>query len=269
MGGGLVENHDRRLLEQQPRDRQPLLLTAGEPVATVPDDRVEAVGQRPHNGCNHGRLHRRPHLLLARLGTGVDEVRPDRVVEQMRILGDNAHGVAQRSQGDVADVMAADPDRPGPRVVHPGHQLADRRLPGAGRPHQGHQLTGCDAERDVMQDGFGYPPVEDGHRLQRRQRHLVRGRVTEADVVEFDRRRPARQVDRIRPVGDGRRQVEHLEHPLEGDQRGHHVDVDVRQLRQRPIEAGQVRRQRDDRADLKYTLGREPAADSVDDGGRQ
>ena len=46
VGGGLVEHHDVRRLEQQPSDRQPLALPAGEPVATVPHHRVEAVGQR-------------------------------------------------------------------------------------------------------------------------------------------------------------------------------------------------------------------------------
>ena len=37
-------------LEQQPGDRQPLPLAAGEPVAAVTDDGVEAVGQRPRRG---------------------------------------------------------------------------------------------------------------------------------------------------------------------------------------------------------------------------
>jgi hypothetical protein len=32
VGGGLVQDHDRRRLEQQPGDRDPLLLTARQPV---------------------------------------------------------------------------------------------------------------------------------------------------------------------------------------------------------------------------------------------
>ena len=44
--GRLVEHDDVGRLEQQPGDRQPLLLAAGQPVAAVADDGVEAVGQR-------------------------------------------------------------------------------------------------------------------------------------------------------------------------------------------------------------------------------
>ena len=44
--GRLVEDDDVGRLEQQPGDGQPLLLAAGQPVAAVADDRVEAVGQR-------------------------------------------------------------------------------------------------------------------------------------------------------------------------------------------------------------------------------
>jgi hypothetical protein len=45
VGGRLVEDHDRRVLEQHAGDRQPLLLAAGQPVAALADDGVVAVGQ--------------------------------------------------------------------------------------------------------------------------------------------------------------------------------------------------------------------------------
>ncbi len=120
-----------------------------------------------------------------------------------------------------------------------------------------------------MQDGLGRTLVEHRHRLQGGQRHLVRGRVAESDVVELDRGRAGRQVDRAWPVGDRRWQVEHLENPLEGNQGGHHVDVDVRQLGQRAVEARQIGGQRDDGTDLQGPLGGEPPAHAVDDRGRQ
>src|SRR6266508_1157546 len=46
VGGGLVQQQDARVLEDHPGDRDPLLLPARQPVATLPDDRVVAVGQR-------------------------------------------------------------------------------------------------------------------------------------------------------------------------------------------------------------------------------
>jgi hypothetical protein len=45
MRGGLVKHHDGRRLEQQPGQRDPLLLAAGQPEAAVAHDGVQAVGQ--------------------------------------------------------------------------------------------------------------------------------------------------------------------------------------------------------------------------------
>ena len=56
MSGGLVEDDHPRTLEEQPGDRQPLLLTAGEPVPTVADNGVEALGQGVDEPQHLGRL---------------------------------------------------------------------------------------------------------------------------------------------------------------------------------------------------------------------
>ena len=45
VGGGLVEDHDGGRLQQQPGQGDALLLAAGQPVAAVAHDRVQAVGQ--------------------------------------------------------------------------------------------------------------------------------------------------------------------------------------------------------------------------------
>ena len=46
-GGRLVEDEDPRILEQHPRDRDPLLLAARQLVAALADDRVVALGAAP------------------------------------------------------------------------------------------------------------------------------------------------------------------------------------------------------------------------------
>ena len=45
VGGGLVQDDEAGALEQQPGDREALLLAAGETVAAVADDGLEALGQ--------------------------------------------------------------------------------------------------------------------------------------------------------------------------------------------------------------------------------
>ena len=62
VGGGLVEDDDRGLLEQQPGDGEPLPLAAGEPVAAVADHGVEAVGESTDQGRDLRGLEGGPDL---------------------------------------------------------------------------------------------------------------------------------------------------------------------------------------------------------------
>ena len=105
----LVEDHHGRILEQQAGDRQALLLAAGQAVAAVADDGVEAVGQR-RRWCRGSapRRHAATQLVGGGVGLGVAQVVADRLVEQVRVLGDDADGGAQRVERQVADVVAVD-----------------------------------------------------------------------------------------------------------------------------------------------------------------
>jgi hypothetical protein len=87
-------------------------------------------------------------------------------------------------------------------------------------------------------------------------------------VVELDaaasgggRRRPAS------PAPGG--QVEHLEDPVEADQRGHHVDPHVGEPLQRSEQPQQQVAERDQGADAEAPLDRQVAADAVDQRGRE
>src|SRR5690606_32901767 len=62
--GGLVEDQHGRVAQDGARDRQTLLLTAGEPVAAFTDDRVVPVGQGGDVVVDLGGLRRRVQLLV-------------------------------------------------------------------------------------------------------------------------------------------------------------------------------------------------------------
>ena len=66
VGGRLVEDHDPRLGQQQPGDRQALALAARQPVAALADHGVETVGQRAHEPRQPGLVERRPQVVVAR-----------------------------------------------------------------------------------------------------------------------------------------------------------------------------------------------------------
>ena len=86
----LVEDDDVGRLEEQPGDRDPLLLAARQPVAAVADERVEAVRQGLDQGQDLRRPERLEQLGVGGIGPGVEQVRADRLVEQVGVLGDDA-----------------------------------------------------------------------------------------------------------------------------------------------------------------------------------
>ena len=157
----------------------------------------------------------------------------------MRVLGDDADGVAQRVQRRLAYVQPADQYGAVGHVVHPGYQHRRGGLPRPGRPDQGHHLPRLDPEGQPAQDRLGHRTVQDGHVLQGGQRHLGGARVPEHHVAELDRGGTGRYRPGVGALPDPGREVEHLEDPLEGDQRAHHVDPHVGQRGQRSVEPGQ------------------------------
>ena len=90
VAGRLVEDHHGRILEQQPGDRQALLLAARQAVAALADDRVEPVGQGRDRVEDAGGPARGDELVDGRVRLGVAQVVADRVVEQVGVLGDHA-----------------------------------------------------------------------------------------------------------------------------------------------------------------------------------
>jgi hypothetical protein len=221
--GRLVKHDHRRGLEQQPGQGEALLLPAGEAVAPVPHDRVQPVRQRRDRLPDPGRLAGLDQLLFGRRWPRVQQVGPDRVVEQVRVLRHDTDHRPQRLQRQVADVMPAEPHRPAHRVIQPRHQVRDRRLPRPRRPDQRGQLPRGHLEGHVPQHPritgtFRRGPRD---RLQRGQRHLVRLRIPEPHSRHLHTRRFRRLSKPVRggPFGDQRLQVQDLEDAVKADQR--------------------------------------------------
>src|SRR5207237_7211376 len=132
----LVEDEDRRVAQDRPRDRDPLLLAAGEAVAALADDGVVALGQRRDHLVDPGGPGRSLDLLVARVGLREAEVLANALVEEIRLLRDDADEVAQRREAQVADVDAVDRDAAARNVVQPGSEIAEGRLAGPGLAHE-------------------------------------------------------------------------------------------------------------------------------------
>ena len=176
----LVEDEDRRVGEERPRDRQELLLARGQVRRVVVDDRVVAVGQRPHEVVDVGGLGGGHDLLVGRGLAAVGDVLADRAVEQPRVLEDHAERAAQVVAGHLARVDAVDRDPPAVELVEAHQQVHERRLAGARRADDGDGLAGVGDEVEVVDE-----------------RHVRQ--VAERDVLERDGTRESRAGAEARP----------------------------------------------------------------------
>ena len=171
---------------------------------------------------------------------------------------------------DVAQVVPADAHRAGVESYIRVTSWLIVVLPAPDGPTRATSCPASARKRDAVQDLRRRRAVQHRDRLQRGQRHLV-GASGSGSGRRRTRpwRRRGGSATGVRLLGDHRLQVEHLEHPLEADQRGHHVDLHVGQRGQRSVQPGQVGGERHEGADAERARRRERAADAVDEGGGQ
>src|SRR5581483_10399150 len=157
----LVEDHDERPRDERHRDRDPLLLAAGE-LERIPPE--EVVVRREANALGQlaqalPRLATRRTVHDKRLGDLVaDPV--SRVQARGGVLGDvRDPGAAEAAQVPLAPaehLLAAEADRaardPRPRTGVAEERERGARLPAARLADEGEDLAGVDGERDLVDD---------------------------------------------------------------------------------------------------------------------
>ena len=113
---GLVEDEDARVLQQDARQRDALLLATRELVAAFADHRVIAAAGQLADAVMHRRQARGGlELSVGGVGLGIGQVLADRGVEQIGLLGHEPDDGAEARQVDLADVDAVDSTAPRPR----------------------------------------------------------------------------------------------------------------------------------------------------------
>ena len=172
--GCLVEDQNRRILEQHPRQRDPLALTARQLDAAFSGVRVVAGPAHPVAQIDDERVRVGPErgladLLVRGFGTPVADVGRDRAMQQRGVLRHHADGPAQAFLRHVAQVLPVDQDAPALHVVEPQQQVDEGRLAGARTADQAHALTGANVQVQILEHGasaLGQQPVTEIHLLE-------------------------------------------------------------------------------------------------------
>ena len=150
-GRRLVENQNRRVLQNGACDVQALTLAAGEAAARFGNRRVVALRQPRHEVVRVRRARRLLDFGVGGVEPAVAQVVGDRAGKEHGILQHDADALAQRPDLVAVHVDAVDEHASGRCVVEPRNQADERRLAGAGQADERHHLAGLGLERDVVQ----------------------------------------------------------------------------------------------------------------------
>ena len=200
--GGLVQDEDGGIRDEGPGDGEQLTLAGRDIGGLLLQDRLVALGQRPHGVVDVAGARGRLHLLVRGAGTPVADVLADRALEEPRVLQHHAGARPHVAPAHGGNVHAVEGDATAIDVVEAHEEVDQGGLAGPRGPHDGDSLAGLDAQRQVADE-------------------LDVGVVGEADAVHLDHSavrgprcllgRRARIIDVIGALLLG---VEKLEDPL-------------------------------------------------------
>lgn len=163
----LIEEEDPRILQQQPRHRQTLLLTSRDHHPPLSHLRLPLIRQALNRLADVRQPRRLLDLLIRCAQPSISDVVHDVAVEERRLLRYDAHFLPQALELDVSQLLVVDEDSTPGGLVEAEEEAEDCRFAAAGGTDDGDLLAGGDGEGDVLEDGAG-------------------GVVAEGDVFEAD-----------------------------------------------------------------------------------
>ena len=162
----LIQDQDRRVGQERPRQRHALALAAGQLHPALPDQRRIAARKPDDEVVRVGQPGRPLDLGLRRGRIGIGDVLRQRTVEQHRFLRHDGDLPAQAGLRDQGDVLAVDRDAPVGDVVQPLDQLDEGGLAGTGVADQPDPLAGADGQRQAVIQRRGVAGVAEGDGLE-------------------------------------------------------------------------------------------------------
>src|SRR5579872_7096571 len=148
--GGLIEQHDRRVLHKGASNGDPLSLTARQFNSTVSDHGFKPVRQSLHEVT--ARRNRRPqHLVIGRARAPVTDVFPDGTMKKRNVLRNNGNGLAEALLGDACNILAVDRYTAILYVVETLQENEKTRFASAGLSDEAHPLPWLDTKTEFVE----------------------------------------------------------------------------------------------------------------------
>ena len=163
--GGFVQDQDRRILQQHPRNGDALTLTAGQLHAALAHLRVVGAAAlmvlKAEDELMGVRLLRRgDHLGVCRLRPAIADVVPHRAMQERGVLRDKPDLRAQAVLPDGGDILPVDEDAPQFEIVEAQQNINERGLARARRPDKPNLLARPDRKRQVLDQPAVAPIME-------------------------------------------------------------------------------------------------------------
>ena len=212
----LVQQQDRRVLEQRASNRQPLPLPAGQPNGALSDNGIVPGRQMRDELVRVRGVRGVFQLLMSGVRLAEPQIIRHSAVEQVRVLRNHRYAVAQGVQRKFAGVAPAELYDAGLRIVEPVHQPDQRGLPRAACADYAQRLPFSKIERHVIERRPVSAVVPERNRFERNLRAQVRRRARPGGVHHSNLL------------------VQDAEDALRRGQHTHTLVVQVRQLSHRP-----------------------------------
>ena len=149
--GGLVEDEDRRILQDGTGDADTLALTTRESSATIADVRIESVFALRNEVVGVGYLRGLLYLLLSGIVHAKRDVVPERVVEEDGLLIHVAYQLTQVVYAQILHVDAVNQHLALLHIVVAWNEVYHRRLSAAALTYQRNGLSLGNHQVDVLQ----------------------------------------------------------------------------------------------------------------------
>src|ERR1700686_5210523 len=149
--GSLIQNQDGRVLEQCPRNCQPLALASGKSHAACSDHSIVPCRQRQNEIVRQCGTGRGLDFFLWNLGLAVSDVVANRIVEQNRLLCDDANLRPQRGEGYFAEVLTINEQTSRRDIEEAGNQMDERAFAGTAQANDSKKLTGLNFQISIVQ----------------------------------------------------------------------------------------------------------------------